>query len=232
MEKIMKKIISCLLTFVICIFAIGCNAENDPVQNIDASDTVSASFDSVITITSREPLVGGERAVFKSTISASDIKLSDALEGKRVSSVTFIDQYTVKLTLTGKVTASFDDIDYGTITVSADALENDCDAFDVVIVQKAYVCATSSSSSSASGMYTATYTLSNGSFAEDISLEDVTLAEGSDGTLESVTLADGAVTVKVTGASDVPSVSFAADTTSFNKAFTIKMDSLAKVTVE
>ena len=38
---------------------------------------------------------GGNAAKFKKDISASDIKLSDALEGKNIDKVTFIDEYNI-----------------------------------------------------------------------------------------------------------------------------------------
>ena len=67
---------------------------------------------------------GGNAAKFKKDISASDIKLSDALEGKNIDKVTFIDEYNLELELSGNTKSTGGDGAIGTLTVLAGGLES------------------------------------------------------------------------------------------------------------
>lgn len=67
---------------------------------------------------------GGNAAKFKKDISASDIKLSDALEGKNIDKVTFIDEYNLELELSGNTKSAGGDGAIGTLTVLAGGLES------------------------------------------------------------------------------------------------------------
>lgn len=229
----MKKAIALLLALLLSLVALaGCADGEDEEQSIRTSGKVLASFESTVTVTGIEPVTGGEPTRFKSTIDVADIRLSDALEGKTVKSVKFIDESTVELVLTGKATALQEDQGFGKITVSKNALENECDAFDFVVVEKAYIVASSAMSVSATGMYMATYTLAEGSFTEHADKLHIALADGADGRISEVTLADGALTVKVTGASACPTLIFDAETTSFGREFSISLSAYAKATLE
>lgn len=227
----MKRAITLIFTIIMCLAAFGCAEEGDAVQNIAISGVVHASFESTVTITSREFATSGEAVVFKSTIETGDISVSQALEGKKVKSVKFIDKNTIEVVLEGKVTLK-EDVEYGCIRISGNALENDTDAFDLVIVKKATIDANTTSSASASGTYTATYSLSAGTFAENVTAEQIKIAEGSDGTISEVSIADGKLTVKITGATKCPQIVIAPEATSFNIEITISLDGMSSVVVE
>ncbi len=64
------------------------------------------------------------------------ISVSQVLEGKKVKSVKFIDKNTIEVVLEGKATLK-EDVEYGCVRISGNALENDTDAFNLVIVKKA-----------------------------------------------------------------------------------------------
>lgn len=227
----MKKAIMLILTIIMCFAAFGCAEEKDAVQNIAISGVVHASFESTVTINGREPATGGEAAVFKSTIEPGDIKLTAALYGKKVKEVKFIDKNTIEVVIDGKVELEYDSA-YGCITISANALENDTDAFDLVSVKKATITAHDTLSSSASGTYSAMLTLSAGTFSETVTKENVTIAKDSDGVISQVYIKDGELFVEVTGASKCPQVVIAAEVTSFNKEVTISLAVMSSVVVE
>lgn len=125
------------------------------------------------------------------------ISVSQALEGKKVKSVKFIDKNTIEVVLEGKATLK-EDVEYGCIRISGNALENDTDAFNLVIVKKATIDANTTSSASASGTYTATYSLSAGTFAENVTAEQIVIApEATSFNIEITISLDGTSSVVV-----------------------------------
>lgn len=228
----MKKTVLILTALLLCVGLLGCTADTDEQQKIDAFPSVQASFECTVTLVSVDPLETGEKAVFKPTINKNDITLSGALVGKKVKSVTYVDPYCVKVVLEGRATSLQYDTDYGKITVSKNALANDYDVFDLIIVEKAYVHAVNAVSLKDSGTYEATYELAAGSFTDRATKEHVRLAPGSDGTIESVALADGRLTVVITGATSCPSIEIDPEVTSFQKGFTIIVGLGARVVLE
>lgn len=227
----MKKLFVIMLAIMMCFVMFGCEEESDPVQIIRVAGDVLASFESTVVITGRDAVTGEAAAVFKSTIAPKDIKLTEALYGKNVKEVKFIDKNTIEVVIDGKVKLE-EDSAYGCITISKNALENDSDAFDLVSVTKATVTAHDTLSASSSGTYSAMLTLSAGSFSETITKEQVTIAENYDGVISQVYIKDGELFVEVTGASRCPAVVIAPEATSFNTQISISLSILSTVVVE
>lgn len=228
----MKKVLFVCIALLTCLFASGCTGGGDAVQNIDVSSSVLANFDTTVQITGVTSLMGDEPAVFKPTIRAEDITLDGGLKGKVVKSVLFINENTIEVVLSGKVTSSALAEEFATITISKRALENDTDAIDYVVVEKAKLVIRSYSGSTASGTYTATFALNAGSFSSSVTPDMVALAQGSTGMITEVSLQNGMLTVSVTGADEEPTLVLAPDLTSFNREITIAISPAGSAILE
>lgn len=227
----MKKLMLYFLVLA-CLFCVtACDDDDDALQGITGT-VAFASYDCEVVLTPYTPPMGGEPAVFKSSISASDISLSGALKGKKVDKVTFVDSSTVKVYLTGKTTNVPGEDDYGVITVSKKALENDYDCFATVDVKLAHIVVGGLMKNSITNNYDATLRLDVGTFATDVGLSDVTLAEGTTGTIEKVSVQDNELYVRVLNASKNPRIVLNARTTSFNKEITIELSNYYSVCLE
>lgn len=215
---------------ICCLPFVACSEDTDSVQNIE-SVSVWAYHDSKVTLESKQPLMDGEPAVFKSDIKVSDISVSGALAGKIVKSVKYINNSKIEVVLTGKVN-KFSDDDLAYINVSKRALENNYDSFATVTLKKSAVHMGEVMRFSSSGKYIGTISIDNGTFKNTVSTATVKLAEGSTGVIESVVLEDGKIIVTVTGASSAPQLTLDASTNTFNKTATLSMKSGSSCAME
>lgn len=226
----MKRFLIVALLVICCLSIVACVEEADSVQNIEGVK-VWAYHDSTIILESKEPLMGGEPAVFKKDIKASDITVTGTLVGKTVKSVKYISNSEIEVVLTGKVNKYSAD-GLATIVVSKRALENNYDSFATVSIKKSEVHMGEVMSFSASGKYIGSIYIDNGSFTDSVSMQTVKLAEGSTGELQSVELKDGKIVVTIVGATSVPKITIDASTNTFNKSATLNVRSGASVEME
>lgn len=228
-----KRGLALLVALLLCLPLVSCSAFTEEVPGMKAEGDVHASFESKITLRSADPLTGEGAAVFKSTVTVEDIRLSGALNGKTVKSVTFIDESTLELVLDGKAPLPEGEDALGQITVLSKALENNYDAIALVDVRRAYMRASSAMTSSATATFMATYELSAGSFTDAAAdASSFRLAEGCDGRIESVTLENGQLTVRVVGATQTPELIIDAAATSFNREVHILVRAAAQTYME
>lgn len=231
----MKKLLALVLAAIMCFAVVGCTEDRDEVHNISAYGYAFIGRDSKITIESIDPAetwMDGERAVFKPSISAKDITLSDALEGKKVKSVKFINQYEIEIELTGSVKSIKESSEDGKLVISANALENNDDAVTWITVRKARIHTGGHYYAKGSGTYRVTYDLDAGSFSENASMAQVRLADGSDGSITSVSVSNNRLTVEVVGASKEPTLILDASISDWNRQITIPMSDHAEIYLE
>ncbi len=163
-----------------------------------------------------------EATTFAEDISAEDITLSDCLTGKEVTSLTYIDETTIEITLDGDCSSYDGDARYGVITVSNDAVADGNYAYCNVYVTDPGMMLDSASIDG--DTYSSSFSVLGGEASSNIS--DYISLEGNYGTL-SVTLYDdlSGFTVLVedfdTTDTNYPIVNIAEGATTLSTAFTI-----------
>ena len=114
---------------------------------------------------------------FKSTITKSDIVLGDYLSTKSVDKVEYVDETTIKVTLTGDVVDFEDTWDVGMLTVKARATTIGLDCYTYVKVYNTYMSVKLGDSKAgdpgnAYSEYYTIFTLNNGTFSLDFNPYD------------------------------------------------------------
>lgn len=177
--------------------------------------------------------MGYDPATFNSDISVKDITLSGALEGKTVSSVSYISSEEINVTLTGDVSKIFDtETGEGILTISKRALKNDGDSFCYVNVYKPILDTSSAMKGGSSTNMKAysTYKLPYGSFTEFATLDHIKLKDETNGTLQKVNISEDKLSMDVAvidynpskeGATSFPILVMESTVTTFNVEISI-----------
>lgn len=225
MKKRLKHILSVLL-LVSCFFALSSCGFTQTYENITADGDVYFMGTQTVRLKGTLP-EDGFSAKFKNSISASDIELSDALEGKTVEKVTYIDADTVELILSGKTDAGIGENAEGTITVLASGLDSEGNSSCRIKVKGPAIETEKASSKSFEIRDITLYNVSSvlylpvGEFTDKADAEHIRLADPSLGELQ-IYLEDGKLTLKVTNCiSPEPSVIIDAEATTLGIEFSV-----------
>lgn len=225
MKKRLKRILSVLL-LVSCFFALSSCGFTQTYENITAHGDVYFMGTQTVRLKGTLP-EDGFSAKFKNSISASDIELSDALEGKTVEQVTYIDADTVELILSGKTDVGIGENAEGTITVLASGLDSEGNSSCRIKVKGPAIETEKASSKSFEIRDITLYNVSSvlylpvGEFTDKADAEHIRLADPSLGELQ-IYLEDGKLTLKVTNCiSPEPSVIIDAEATTLGIEFSV-----------
>lgn len=123
-----KQIVFFLASALLCIFLLSsCNTGNEIYSNITAdSNAYSAGVQRIrITASNQISDPSSPSVSFRAGITAADIVLGDALEGKTVSGVTYISNSEIEVELSGTTNAKGSDTAFGSITIKHSGLESD-----------------------------------------------------------------------------------------------------------
>lgn len=114
-----------LASILLCIFLLFSCSGGGTYFNIKADSNAYSAGTQTIRINAAAQNSDEPTAVFKAGISASDIVLGDALEGKTVSNVTYISASAIDIELSGSTKAKGGDNALGSVTVKHSGLESD-----------------------------------------------------------------------------------------------------------
>lgn len=242
-KKLLKLLITSLLVLTTLITAFSftaCNAIDSAEESLNVTGTdVRKTGDCTVTITSSVPTDPEELpAIFKSSISVKDISLSEALKGKTVTAVKFISQTEIEVSLSGNAKDFSGDSDVGCIHISKNALENDYGSCCVVSVFKSNISVTALHSTTHLGVtaYEISFGLSNGSFTDKATADNIKLAAGSEGTLSNITLKNNNTVLTLCvdnyNPKNPPTVEMAPSVTTFNVSISMVMTASARFVFE
>lgn len=225
MKKRLKRILSVFL-LVSCFFALSSCGFTQTYENITVHGDVYFMGTQTVRLEGTLP-EDGFAAKFKKSISASDIELSDALEGKTVEKVTYIDADTVELILSGKTDMGIGENAEGTVTVLASGLDSEGNSSCRIKVKGPSIETEKASSKSFEIRDITLYNVSSvlylpvGEFTDKADAEHIRLADPSLGELQ-IYLEDGKLTLKVTNCiSPEPSVIIAPEATTLGIEFSL-----------
>ena len=180
----MKKVAKLLIFVLIFVFAfslVGCNPNNEPEMNLQADDELVVFDRGTQTVTIVASQEAEKPTKFKSTITKSDIVLGDYLSTKSVDKVEYVDETTIKVTLTGDVVDFEDTWDVGMLTVKASATTIGLDCYTYVKVYNTFMSVKLGDSEAgdpgnAYSEYYTIFTLNNGTFSKNFDIRtEITL---------------------------------------------------------
>lgn len=214
MKKFIALIATALLA-VLCMAFVACAEEGERIS-LHACDNVYSHGEQTIEIT-----ITDDSYTFEESIAVSDVTVGDGLEGKEVTAVTYVDETTISVTLSGTVTAEVgDDGIIGSITVGGGISGNATGTAYLHVFTPQMT--TSSVFTIGSSYFATTFALPYGSFVEEyVNTDNVTLTNGT-GTLNVRLTDDGQLNISVkdfaaTASDTYPVVKIAAEVTTFNK---------------
>lgn len=229
------KIFIFIFTIMSCLVLVSCGKETkEKYNNIEVNGRVYVSDTQTVSVEGITSAMGDAAAIFKSSISVSDISLSEALEGKIVQSVKYVSNNEIELVLSGDVKNTFTDAyQSGMLYISSNALEGKADSYCYVNVLNPTISITSTmngGSTTNKSFYT-TYSIPYGEFSEYATIDNITLVDLNNGEVVKIEVQNKTklyVEVKnynptLDGASTYPKLHFNANTTSFNKEFSIEV---------
>lgn len=225
----MKRNISLLILTILAIstLLVACGS-TETYSNITAEDNPCSVGKQSITIVGTSGFNDEPAVEFKQSISPSDIVLGEALVGKTVTKVTYNSATSITVELDGTTKAQGGEGVYGTITVKHSGLNSAGNSSCVVNVNvpKIDVVSFSKTIKKVDGAtyYTvrAKLSLLGGEFA-DVAAQSVTLADGATGKM-TVSVEGEVLSIVIEECSvDTPSVSIAADATTFQKEVTVRL---------
>lgn len=217
-----KQILFFLVSALLCIFLLSsCDTGNDIYSNITADSNAYSAGVQTIRITASDPNGDEPTVSFRSEISAADIVLGDALEGKTVSKVTYISNSAIEIELSGSAKAKGSDTALGSITVKHSGLESDGSSVcHVHVLAPEIRCESVMSSKAAKDgkttcKITATLRLIGGEFTPDAA-GSIRLADGVEGTLTAKKDGNDVILIEITDATEAsPVIVVGADATPF-----------------
>lgn len=225
MKRSVKTVIS-LLLLLSCIAVFASCGIIQTYENITVQGEIYSFGRQTIILNSILP-EGGVAAKFKESISATDIKLSDALEGKNIDKVTFIDEYNLELELSGNTKSTGGDGVIGTLTVLAGGLESKGKSTCHIQLNGPTIVTESAYSNSFTARDLTLYNVSStislpmGEFTDKADAEHIRLADPNLGRLE-IKLENGKLTLSIINClSAEPSVIFAPEATTMGIEFSI-----------
>ena len=225
-----KQILFFLASAMLCIFLLSsCDTGDEIYGNITADSNAYGAGVQTIRITASD-LNGDEpTASFRSGISAADIVLGDALEGKTVSKVTYISNSAIEIELSGSAKAKGSDTALGSITVKHSGLESDGSSVCHVHVLAPEIRCESVMSAKAAkdGKITATLRLIGGEFTPDAA-GSIRLADGVEGMLTAKKDGDDVILIEITDATEAsPVIVVGADATHFAEEVTFAVSAFS-----
>lgn len=203
-EEFMKRLtllISALICALCCTLGLAaCNDDTvDSYYNLTIAGEIYFDGEQTVSLSFSEN--SSNVTTFKESVTVNDISLSGVLAGKTVKSVNYEDPNTLRVVLTGKVSADGSHSnDNGTIIVSHTATQNGADACGLTKVNFApKMSRTFNSSNNFSKKYTSEFTLPYGSFIkENVNTDKITVMP-SDITVNVSVTDDGALRIETVG---------------------------------
>lgn len=236
----MKKITSLLVLTVLLVATLltACGGGNEETyNNITAEKNPYSMGTQSITIVASFQNPDEPTAKFKQSISASDVELGQALEGKTVTKVVYNSENSITVTLDGNTKTQGGEGVYGSITVKQSGMESKGRSTCVVNVRAPeinvvyYNSTTKIKDGVTTYSVTAKLELPVGSFTNDATDENVSLQSGANGEL-SVRLSDGLLIVTVKNCDKKsPSIILNPSATTFNKQITVALTMGASTTI-
>lgn len=229
MRNKLLLVLTVMLILVLPALSMTACANNEVYSNIYAEDNVYSTGTQTVTITANNMNLDAPTVKFKSTISASDIELGDALVGKKVTKVTYNGETSITVVLDGDTKAITGEKAYGTITVKHSGLESKGSSSCILSVYPPEIVVTGMNRTNSTkgdvtlyGVYSK-LSLAVGEFTDNATAENITLVDGSTGDV-TVSLENGvlSVTVKNCNVYD-PTICLNASTTTFGKEIKIKL---------
>lgn len=227
----MKKVLSLIVLTVALIATIfsGCGG-TETYNNIAADNNVYSMGTQSVLIEARSLNADEPVAKFKKSISASDIELGQALEGKRVTKVVYNDESSITITLDGNTKVAGGKNVYGTISVKQSGLESkgNSSCTVTVLAPELKVTSYSVSKKTKDGVtvykITAKLGLPAGAFTDKATAANITLAGGAAGELLVETAENGLIKLTVSNCDqENPTVVLKPEATSFGKEISVKL---------
>ncbi len=218
----MKKHVKFILSLVPLLSLASCSAEPVYNNNLDcSSDYIIKNGEQRVRIYFTDS-ARDDPSTFKNDISIEDITLSDRLTGKEVTSLVYIDEMTIEITLDGDCSSYEGNETYGVITVSNEAVADGNYAYCNVHVSDPGLMLDSASVEG--NTYSSSFTVLGGKANSGIS--DCMTLESGYGTMSVSPYEDlSGFTVSVEGFSTVetnyPVVNMAKGATTLSSAFTV-----------
>lgn len=228
MKKSLIAVLLCLAVVMACLSACA-TGDEERYHNIKTDMNVYSMGTQSVTIEKSTEHSDEPEVVFKSGISASDIELGEALEGKTVTKVTYVSVSSIIVELSGETKVHGGADVLGSITVKHSGLDSKGASVCYLKVLAPELRVTASMSNMRKNgdetVYSilTTFDLPVGEFTDAATVENITLAGGVTGKL-TVELADGKLTVRVDNCNVAnPEVLFGANVTTIGKAVTVKL---------
>ena len=233
-----KQILFFLVSALLCIFLLSsCDTGDEIYSNITADSNAYGTGVQTIRITASDLNSDEPTVSFKSGISAADIVLGDALEGKTVSKVTYISNSAIEIELSGSAKTRGSDTALGSITVKHSGLESDGSSVCHIHVLapeircESVMSARTSKDGRTTYKITATLRLIGGEFTSDAA-GSIRLADGVDGTLTAKKDGD-VIVIEITDATEAsPVIVVGADATHFAGEVTFAVSAFSGVKFE
>lgn len=216
-----------VLVLGVCVACDGFASET--YANITATDAVYSMGTQIVTIEKSNYGTDMPEVRFKESISAADIVVGNALEGKTVKNVVYVHAACIRIEFEGNTREEGGADKTGTITVKHSGLLSEGDSFCVVSVLKPQLKVSALTvekiKSGGETRYNimTSYFLPVGTFTDVATAENIKLADESLGTLV-VKLVEDELTLSVSQCSvSAPEAIISAAATSFNKEVVVKL---------
>lgn len=180
MKKFIIKTLALLLIITLALSVCACDVKEEEL-NLQADDELAVFVRGTQTLTVVASQEAENPTKFKSNINKNAIALKGYLSKKKVEAVEYVDETTIKVTLSGETEDFEDEWDVGMLIVKAWACTNDKNCYTYVKVYNIYMSVKIGDSrpgeiGDAYSEYTTIFTLNNGAFSTDFNpQEDITL---------------------------------------------------------
>lgn len=138
--RVLSKILVLIIAISLSAFCVACTGSLEPEMNLQADDDLTPVYDmgtqTLTVVASKSAQVPTK---FKSDISVQDIVLSDYFEGKTVTKVEFVNDTTIKVTMTGNTDDFEGEWEVGMLTVKARACTINRDCYTYVKVYNTFL---------------------------------------------------------------------------------------------
>ncbi len=177
MKRLFKFIIFVLI-FALTLSLVACNNPYTGEMNLQAEDVLTPVYEKgTQTIKIVASAHAEKPTLFKSDINISDIELGDWAQGKTVTNVEWVDETTIKVTMTGTTQDFSEDWELGLIVVKARACSLNVDCYTYFKIYNTYLTvevgdSQSGEAGNAYSEYYTIFTLNNGSFSPDFNPYD------------------------------------------------------------
>ena len=221
MKKFFCIAAAALTAALLCMALVACGGSGE-VISLSASNNVYSHGEQTVQLTFSAS--ESKEYTFAEDISAADISVGGGLVGKEVTAVSYVDDSTICVTLSGTVTGTVgNDGVLGSLTVNG-GISDKATGTAYLTVYKPQMTVSGMSSSNIGSTYNfaSTFTLPYGNFVEEnVDTDHITLPDAN-GTLEVSLTEGGGLHVRVKGfvrteESSYPVVRIAAEVTTFNK---------------